>query len=74
MTNPCNADTWFAGFVLSCMGSTLLLTTCIIQCAAERIEKIDVREQRIDTKRYVNRMGLEEQSIRQRRGEPNLDF
>lgn len=80
MANACNADSWFAGFILSCMGSTLLLTTCIIQCVAERIARIDVREQRIDVKDKVNKASLEEliveseTSIRQRRIDSSLDF
>lgn len=80
MANACNADSWFAGFILSCMGSTLLLTTCIIQCVAERIARIDVREQRIDVKDKINTASLEElivesePSIRQRRIDSSLDF
>lgn len=81
MANACNADSWFAGFILSCMGSTLLLTTCIIQCVAERIARIDVREQRINVKDKVNTASLEElivveseTSIRQRRIDSSLDF
>lgn len=80
MANACNADSWFAGFILSCMGSTLLLTTCLIQCVAERIARIDVREQRIDVKDKVNTASLKElivesePSIRQRRIDSSLDF